>query len=568
MGSESAASEEARPGEDVPLDAGEVLDGRYRVVDVLGTGGVGIVYRAEHLGLKREVAVKVLRKSFVEHVSLRPRFDREARAMAAMSHPNIVSVMDYGVTSGSPYIVMELLEGRTLRELMNVGPVPEAEALRIARTLLRGLGYAHARGLVHRDVKPGNVFLQSLDAQGEHVKLLDFGFAKIQAGSELTTGSMISAVDETFGTPAYMAPEQAMGDHLDHRADLYSVGILMFEMLAGDKPFVGDLHEIVKGHLAAPVPALGEYRPDVHVRPPLMDLLRTAMAKNPTDRFASADDMVGAIEELPRDSLVPMPAWREEVARREASDADEAARIARSEPPPPLAKTESNRAQLAAFIGVVAAIALVGFAIVVASEERTRGGEPAESDERAALVAQADETEARAAVEARATVEADERAVARAEAEATEVREAEAAAATAVAQSETSEEESEVVRVEDPWDAHPHVPLLEDIRETIDSGRTPAPRAVRQLRSYSRGNRADPRPHVLLARIFHARHWWSDALSRYALAYEVDPRIADDPVMHDDLIDLAANPNVEREARGLVTAIYGADEVPVIIPDP
>ncbi len=344
MGSQSALCQETRPGEEIPLDAGSVLDGRYRVVDVLGTGGVGIVYRAEHLGLKREVAVKVLRKSFVEHTSLRPRFDREARAMAAMSHPNIVSVMDYGVADGAPFIVMEHLEGRTLRSLMDEGPVPETEALRIGRALLRGLGYAHGRGLVHRDVKPGNVFLQALDAQGEHVKLLDFGFAKIQAGSELTTGSMISQVDETFGTPAYMSPEQSMGDNLDHRADLYSVGVLLFEMLAGDKPFDGELHEIVKAHLATPVPPIEEFRPDVRVRPALAEFLAKAMAKNPKDRFESADAMAHAIEELPRESLVPKPIWEDAVqAAREAEDAEQEEKIARSEAPPPIAPARRRR---------------------------------------------------------------------------------------------------------------------------------------------------------------------------------------------------------------------------------
>ncbi len=561
MGS-SALSQSTRPGEEVPLDPGSVLDGRYRVVDVLGMGGVGIVYRAEHLGLKREVAVKVLRKSFVEHTSLRPRFDREARAMAAMSHPNIVSVMDFGAAEGAPFIVMELLEGRTLRELMDEGPVPEAEALRISRELLRGLGYAHGRGLVHRDVKPGNVFLQALDAQGEHVKLLDFGFAKIQAGSELTTGSMISAVDETFGTPAYMSPEQAMGDNLDHRADLYSVGVVIFEMLAGDKPFDGELHEIVKAHLAAPVPPIEEFRPDVRVRPPLAELLAKAMAKNPVDRFRDADEMAHAIEELPRESLVPKPIWEDSVrAAREAEDAEQEERIAKSEPPPPIHPEEPQQRSLTVPIvalGVLLALSTAYFLwpagtteTETATETATATETPTETETATATARTQSDPEADAvfATDPVPASESETAAVAEAEAEAETVAEPDAPAA--------ADSESAFDFATDAWHLHPTVPLLEDIRAALDAGETPRTRAVNQLRAYSRGNRADPRPHLLLARIFFARHWWSDALARFTLAYEVDHRIAEDPDMRAALESLAANPSIAGDATQVMRQIYG-----------
>jgi serine/threonine-protein kinase len=472
-----------------------------------------------------------------------------------MSHPNIVSVMDYGVADGAPYIVMEHLEGRTLRELMDEGPVPEAEALRIARALLRGLGYAHGRGLVHRDVKPGNVFLQALDAQGEHVKLLDFGFAKIQAGSELTTGSMISAVDETFGTPAYMSPEQAMGDNLDHRADLYSVGVMLFEMLAGDKPFSGELHDMVKAHLAAPVPPIEEFRPDVRVRPPLHELLAKAMAKNPKDRFPSADDMAHAIEELPRDSLVPKPIWEESVrAAREAEDAEQEEKIAKSEPPPPIEREEDEgRGQTMGFVAVVGLIIVAAVWVMwpeTGSESEAVADTEAEAESEPEAEADTEE-EAEAEPEAEADTEAEAEPEPEVEAEPEPEPEADLVFGLSDSESEA------VLDYEDPWHLHPTVPLLEEIRASLDAGETPPPRTVRQLRAYSRGNRADPRPHLLLARIFYERHWWSDALARFTLAYEVDHRIADDPVMRELLRRLAENPHSAGDATQVMTQIYG-----------
>ncbi len=194
MGSRAQTSSERPPdgitsvrkklGEDDPL-IGRVLDARYRIEGVLGAGGVGVVYRAEHTGLRRPVALKVLRHGFEDVSSLRRRFEREARILSQLSHPNIVALTDYGICEGMPYLVMELLEGLSLADFIDDGGAPDPHvALDIARGVLRGMAFAHGRGILHRDLKPGNVFLQSLPDEPHHPKLLDFGLAKLYIDDE------------------------------------------------------------------------------------------------------------------------------------------------------------------------------------------------------------------------------------------------------------------------------------------------------------------------------------------------------------------------------------------------
>ncbi|MCA9609964.1 MAG: serine/threonine protein kinase, partial [Myxococcales bacterium] len=209
---------------DDPL-IGRVLDQRYRIETVLGAGGVGVVYRAEHTGLRRPVALKVLRHGFEENPHLRRRFEREARVLSQLSHPNVVALTDYGIADGLPFLVMELLEGRTLEDLLEEeGPPAPRVALDIVRAVVRGLAFAHDRSVLHRDLKPGNVFLQSLPDDPHHVKLLDFGLAKLLVDEETSSGEepTLTKAGTIVGTPAYMSPEQASGGRVDPRSDVYS----------------------------------------------------------------------------------------------------------------------------------------------------------------------------------------------------------------------------------------------------------------------------------------------------------------------------------------------------------
>jgi serine/threonine protein kinase len=299
---------EAAEGERDGLVTGDVLEGRFQVEDRIGEGGVGFVYRAVQLKLNRRVAVKLLQRDMVGDEELRPRFEREATTLAAMSHPNVVSIQDYGMVRGQPFLVMELLEGRTLREVIDTeGALEPKRALRLTRQLLQGLCYAHQRGIVHRDLKPANLLIQDLPAS-EHLKVLDFGLVKLLPGSYLDRGVQLSRVGFTFGTPPYMSPEHATGGYVDARSDLYSVGILLFEMLTGFKPFDGELHEIIRHHLSSPVPRLWEKRPELLGREDLQLLVDRCLAKLREERFENGGEFLAALDAAAfRMSLPPPP---------------------------------------------------------------------------------------------------------------------------------------------------------------------------------------------------------------------------------------------------------------------
>jgi serine/threonine-protein kinase len=280
------------------LQPGDLLEGRYQIEDRLGEGGVGFVYRARQIKLHRRVAIKLLQSDTVGDEEMKPRFEREALTLAALSHPHIVSLTDYGTVRGRPYLVMELLEGRTLRELIDQeGALEPARALGLARQILLALAYAHELGIVHRDLKPANLLLQSLPCH-EHLKVLDFGLVKFTKGSYLDRGVQLSRVGFTFGTPAYMSPEHAVGGEVDGRSDLYAVGVLLFELLTGEKPFDGELQDILRAHFQTPVPKLWERRPQLGGRVELQALVERAMGKEREERYDDAAQMIAAVDAL------------------------------------------------------------------------------------------------------------------------------------------------------------------------------------------------------------------------------------------------------------------------------
>ncbi|HTJ46374.1 MAG TPA: serine/threonine-protein kinase [Kofleriaceae bacterium] len=214
---------------------GLVLDGRYRIEQRLGAGGMGVVYRAERVGLAKKVAVKFLHRSQAASPNRRQRFEREAAAMSRLSHPNLVSIIDFGELDDTPYLVMELHEGDSLKKLLERGAIAPPRAVHIARQLLAGLDSAHASGVVHRDLKPDNVLL--LGAPGEElVKVLDFGVAKLLDDDGRPSEISVMA-GSLLGTAEYMSPEQVRCEAIDPRSDVYAVGILLYEMLTGMKPF-------------------------------------------------------------------------------------------------------------------------------------------------------------------------------------------------------------------------------------------------------------------------------------------------------------------------------------------
>jgi serine/threonine protein kinase len=266
-----------------------LIAGRYEVGEVIGRGGMGEVHAAIDVRLGREVALKILRPDFAEIDEVRRRFEGEARAAAALGQANVVAVFDAGEQDGMPYIVMERLSGRTLADELAAGPLSSSQVRDLAVSLLAALETAHNAGIVHRDVKPGNV-LRGADGTW---KVADFGIAKsAEAAGDLTvTGALI-------GTPAYVAPERIEGESATPASDLYATGVVLYEALTGRKPFVADTSiALVEQIRAGRAPALRELAPEVD--PTLERVIERAMARDPRRRFASAAEMRRTIEDAP-----------------------------------------------------------------------------------------------------------------------------------------------------------------------------------------------------------------------------------------------------------------------------
>jgi eukaryotic-like serine/threonine-protein kinase len=272
----------------------------YRVTALLGEGGMGSVYLAEHPFMGRKAAIKVLRREYAEDVGLVERFMNEARAANAIRHPNIIDIIDVGrMPSGIPYLMMEFLEGESLARRVDRGTLAVPEAVDIMLQTTAALAAAHGKGIVHRDLKPDNLYLVPDESApgGVRVKVLDFGIAKLRG--ELTGGSVKTQAGSVMGTPPYMSPEQCRGitDEVDHRTDIYATGIILYEMLCGAPPFVSaGWGEIVLAHMTKPPEPPRALNPSV---PEWIEaVILKALAKAPSDRFQSALEMRASLRSM------------------------------------------------------------------------------------------------------------------------------------------------------------------------------------------------------------------------------------------------------------------------------
>jgi len=569
---------------------GRTLSGRYEVLARLGAGGVGVVYQGRQVKLDRLVAIKVLQQSAAASPEWRRRFEREGRALSALAHPNIVTVTDFGIDGEVPYLVMELLQGKTLADLMNEGPVPPARALDIVGQTLRGLAFAHRQGIVHRDLKPANIFLQALPDHADHVRLLDFGVAKfLEGASSPSLAESLSRVGAVFGTPAYMAPEQAKAERVDTRADIYAAGVILFQLLAGRLPYVADTPEgVMQAHVLEPVPSLAEVQPELSIARLVQPVIDRAMAKKPAGRYPQALWMLSALEAIDGGSGAGAASASLAPTLKELPPV----RRARPAPEPPtlkdfsqLATARSARAPRShPWRTALALVVLAGAVTSGVTFLRRRHGPLVESAEPVAAQAPPAAAQAPPAA-AQAPPAAAQAPPAAAQAQPVAARApapnpqpppptparaaapaAQPPAATASATQTPTKPASAAApgpRPRDPWqEAVPEA--LQPIRDKLERGARLNEGGLGPAYAFARQNPGDPRPWLLIAHAYAQLGWLSDSVERYQRAYRADPTCRGDPQMLEDLLKAATHRVAGRAATRAIRDIYGAEALPAL----
>jgi eukaryotic-like serine/threonine-protein kinase len=279
---------------------GQVVSGRYRIQQLLGEGGMGAVYLAEHTHMKKRVALKLLHPEMSENAEVQARFEREAMAAAHIEHPNVAAATDFGKTEdGALFLVLEYIEGTSLRDVIDGRPLEVARAVHIVRQIALALERAHTEQIVHRDLKPENVMLVRRADDPDFVKVLDFGIAKMAPAQRADGGAPqpLTRIGTIMGTPEYMAPEQALGEAVTPQADLYALGIMLYEMLTGVHPFdPPDRMAMLSFHIVAPVPLMADRVAGLTIPPAIEGVVRTLLEKDAKARPASARALVSALD--------------------------------------------------------------------------------------------------------------------------------------------------------------------------------------------------------------------------------------------------------------------------------
>ena len=474
---------------------------------------MGVVYRGERVGLQRIVAIKFLHSEVAASEQFRKRFEIEARAMSRLSHPHCVSVIDFGVVD-VPYFVMDYVTGQSLGKLIEQGPIPIRRAIHITRQLLAGLAHAHSQGIVHRDIKPENLILDEALGTRDHLRILDFGLAKLRDfGVDLTSGLAI-------GTPSYMAPEQTLSEPVDTRTDLYGVGIVLHEMLTGTKPFKADstAQLIQLQRLAAPVP-IRRVLPRAGFSAMLESVVLRALAKQPAARFQTASEMAAELEAVPDASSTTDEGLALTIAAP-VSAFSSSPKLSSSDAPPTVKDARPVGATLAArprstgrrrlLLGGGLVVAVAGLGLVVAVFRPARHGMPPASQPPIKVAAPAPMPRPPPAAPARD-------------------------------------------------------PELDDLRAQIDSGRS-APREA-ALKTIARLRKQEPSNADLAyleGNAFSGKMWWSEALASYRDAIRLDSRYREDPRLINNMIGALMSSSFHYKGARFLRDEIGAPAVPLL----
>ena len=504
---------------------GRVLDARYRISEVIGEGGFGFVFRAKHLILGRDVAVKILQTADGADPLARARFERESSMLAALQHPHIVTVTDFGVSESLPYLVMELVDGQSLRALMDRHQLAPERALRIVVQILKALSFAHEHGIVHRDLKPANVLVQSLGGE-DHAKLLDFGFAKFFGEAENKAGNALTAHGTAFGTTGYVAPEQLGSAPIDGRVDLYAASVMIFELIAGRRPFqaVGShdaVHEL-RATLLEPPPSLAAAKPELPLAAALDPILVRGLAKDPAARFESAAEMGRALEELlPRTSAAPIAT----VAVPDAVPVG--APRADAAPARPNAPPRAPSVPMIAALLIVPALAITALAVIGIGWSMLQDPEPTP----AALAAPAPPPDEGEEVELGGLL--------------------------------LGPPVGDRPAPADPW-AGAVPPELAEIRAHLDAGEPLGAADRRTLNRMIRAQPWDARPHLLIGYAERRDRSLTVAIQSYERAYRASPASRGDEHMLTDLVVMASHPTAGDRAAAALETIYGPEALPAL----
>jgi Tfp pilus assembly protein PilF/predicted Ser/Thr protein kinase len=365
----------------VPFVVGENV-GPYRITKQLGVGGMATVWKAYHPALDRYVAIKVLHPSFKEDPQFTARFQREARIVAKLIHPHIVPIYDFSEHEGMAYLVMRYIDGRTLKAVLKEGPLATERVMEILEPAGRALAYAHEQGVLHRDIKPSNFILTPA---GE-VFLTDFGLARMAEATDSTLSR-----DMLVGTPQYISPEQARGERLDARTDIYSLGVVLFEMLTGKVPYDADTpYAVIHDHIFSPLPLPTEFKPDI---PEAVErVVLKALAKDRDDRFDNVEEMISALEEALAGEAVEIEARQSPAEEAEkgvgqgpesvgagaevAQELPGADDTVQSGPAEPSRRRSRRLVAVLVALGVLLGLCICGSVLVVALKGRGRQEQP------------------------------------------------------------------------------------------------------------------------------------------------------------------------------------------------